>query len=74
MDTAITVPEVEEDHTDRCALLMMLSYVAGECQRLGAAEAAHHALLAASSLAPRGVSTSAESLPALPIVRTVPRH
>jgi hypothetical protein len=74
MDAAITVPKVDEDHTDRCALLMMLSYVAGECRRLGAADAAHHALLAANLLSPTGVSTAPESRPAVPILPVVPRH
>jgi hypothetical protein len=74
MDTAITVPEVDEDHTDRCALLMMLSYVAGECGRLGATDAAHHVLLAANLLSPTGVSAAPESRPALPILPAVPRH
>lgn len=38
--------EVETD--DHAALRMMLSYVAAECARIGATEAARHATLAAS--------------------------
>jgi hypothetical protein len=71
MDTAITVPDVDEDHTDKCALLMMLSYVAGECRRLGAPDAARHAMLAAGLLAPPGLAASPD--PRLPIP-VDPRH
>jgi hypothetical protein len=38
----------DDDGTDRSAIIMMLTYVEAECRRLGNAEAARHAAVAAA--------------------------
>jgi hypothetical protein len=40
----------DEERIDKSAILMMLTYVAAECRRLGVDDAAQHAALAASLL------------------------
>lgn len=48
MDEAKLTLEPDSDGTDRNAILMMLTYVAAECRRLGDEEAARHASMAAT--------------------------
>ncbi len=47
MDDVTFETQAEADGTDRSAIIMMLTYVEAECRRLGDAEAARHAALAA---------------------------
>ncbi|MBR0672617.1 hypothetical protein [Neoroseomonas soli] len=47
MDEAKLTLEPDSDGTDLSAILMMLTYVAAECRRLGSEEAARHASMAA---------------------------
>lgn len=48
MDEAKLDLERDTDGTDRNAILMMLTYVAAECRRLGSEDAARHASMAAT--------------------------
>ena len=48
MDEAKLTLEPDSDGTDRSAILMMLTYVAAECRRLGNEDAARHASMAAT--------------------------
>ncbi|MBR0681765.1 hypothetical protein GXW74_14820 [Roseomonas eburnea] len=48
MDEAMLTEEPDAECTDRSAILMMLTYVAAECRRLGSEEAARHACMAAT--------------------------
>jgi hypothetical protein len=66
MDTVVPDSTLEDDSTDRSAILMMLTYVEVECRRLGELDAAQHAALAASLLSPPEASAggSRSTLPA----------
>lgn len=48
MEEVTLETHADADGTDRSAIVMMLTYVEAECRRLGDAEAAHHAALAAA--------------------------
>lgn len=48
MDTAMKLGVADVDDTTTASLRLMLSYVEAECLRIGAADAAKHAALAAA--------------------------
>jgi hypothetical protein len=70
MDVAALPETMENDTSDRQALLLMLSYVEAECRRLGAHDAARQVALAASALAK---GTRCPSQPPMPALRRRPR-
>ena len=50
MRTGLKIGAVEADETTTASLRLMLSYVEAECLRIGAADAAKHAALAAAMM------------------------
>lgn len=59
MRAAIELSEGETETPDYAALRLMLSYVEAECLRIGAADAARHAALAAALMPAVDVSPTA---------------
>jgi hypothetical protein len=55
MDDVTFEAQSDAEGTDRSAIVMMLTYVEAECRRLGDAEAARHAALAAALIDGRPV-------------------
>lgn len=60
MDDVTFEPQAEAEGTDRSAIVMMLTYVEAECRRLGDAEAARHAALAAQLITGQQVAPAVE--------------
>lgn len=60
MDETKLTLEPDTDGADRNAILMMLTYVAAECRRLGSEEAARHASMAATLVRAVGMGCSAD--------------
>ncbi len=67
MDDVTLQAQSDADGTDRTAITMMLVYVEAECRRLGDAEAARHAALAAALINGQPVAPAME-----PRMRPVP--
>ena len=59
MRVATKLSEPEAETPDYAALRLMLSYVEAECLRIGAADAARHAALAAAMMPAVGVPLAA---------------
>lgn len=60
MDDVTFETQTDAEGTDRSAIVMMLTYVEAECRRLGDAEAARHAALAAQLITGQPLAASVE--------------
>jgi len=74
MDEADLTEEPESEDTDRSAILMMLTYVAAECRRLGSEEAARHASMAATLVQGVKLGCAADCVPRGEGRRAAPLH
>ncbi|WP_232479003.1 hypothetical protein [Roseomonas rosulenta] len=63
MDDVTFESQADAEGTDRSAIIMMLTYVEAECRRLGDAEAAHHAALAAALITGQQAAPTVEPGP-----------
>lgn len=61
MDDVTFEAQSDAEGTDRSAIIMMLTYVEAECRRLGDAEAARHAALAAALINGQPVTHAVET-------------
>ena len=61
MDDVTFESQADAEGTDRSAIIMMLTYVEAECRRLGDAEAARHAALAAALINGQAVTPALDS-------------
>jgi hypothetical protein len=68
MHTTIKLSERAAESPDYAALLLMLSYVEAECLRIGAADAARHAAMAAAMM------PAVDGPPVAPAHRPYSRH
>jgi hypothetical protein len=60
MDDVTFDSQADSEGTDRSAIIMMLTYVEAECRRLGDAEAARHAALAAALITGQQLAPTVE--------------
>lgn len=61
MDDVTFEAQADAEGSDRSAIIMMLTYVEAECRRLGDAEAARHAALAAALISGEPVTPPVET-------------